>query len=376
MAEQVKLYFTRPVRSTDASPWFGVPVMRANQERGVTTNIILDANVLRAMDDDVCQKLGTGGTSLGALVEASGLAPLVAVLRMAAHHKLALEITPGRALSEFAPARRDQRRRAYEKFFDLVCPGAYCDTPDSTWTPVTVREGEPPEPEFKDLPLGDRATLAVSYYSLLQLHLVQERHSALPPEARFHFYLKEVLKHVGIVAAHEVEIAKLCFCDRRQGYSERFNSFAKDIKANFFERSGRISQRQRNILNAARDLSYLRFAQARLDLARPGEHVDPWLVTLDRKLFRTAEAFHHVMLPGGMSGLILAVERPTELQKHEYWRTVDGLTNALRARRIAEGVATREVPEQDFLGLIDKLERAIDAMDETFSLPVIALHAS
>lgn len=328
----IKLRFIKPSRKTDSSPILTPEHVIANKRRNTETSLFLDLNILIRMEDVFLK---------GANPEEVGLMKLVNFINQCPPESLCL--SPGFALSEVHPKYKKRCFELFEVFLSAFCP-QMIDHPIAT-RHSEVELDDTRTRRFEELTIGEQYFHSVSFYSLLQIHIIDKTKDDLQPHEKFSAYLDDVSKDINMLSAVEAEIAKYCFCTKSEDYSQEFKDKIQAIKDNFLDRSEKPAQRLRNIFNAVQDLKYGKSALELSEEMFYGKNQETWIATLDSKLYWLSESIHHHPVPGEPDGKYYCVVRNDEQKNCPYWNTVDAMLDHKQKQRMSDGSATKPLGE-------------------------------
>lgn len=322
----LKLRFIKPCRETDSSPKLTIKMVEDNKKRNTETALLLDLNILIRMEDVVLRGKNPADLGLMGLVNFLNQCPAESVC-----------LSPGFALNEVHPKFRKQSFEVFEVFLSIFCPQLVdhpAATRNSTIEPEAIRRLE-----FHDLPIGEQHLHSISFYSLLQIHIIDSKYRSLPGKEKFKIYLDLVCDDIDMISAVEAEVAKYCFCTKSTEYSQEFWWRVDDIKKNFLDRNEDPRKRLANIFNGVQDLKYGKSAIAYSEELFCGKNQETWVVTLDSKLFWLSESIHHYPVKGEPHSKYYSIVRTRDQESCDYWKDVDGILRERQALRIKQGKA-------------------------------------
>lgn len=318
------LHFIKACRETDSSPKLTPSIVTANKREGIETNLILDLNILVRMEDVILRKHSPNEFDLTRLINFINLCP---------PHSLCL--SPGFALSEVHPKFKKLSFEIFDVFLSIFCPGMI-DHPTATRN--TEQEQERTQAyEFSELSIEEQYIYSVSFFSLMQIHIINAKYPSLSGVEKYKKYLTKVCDGIDMLSAVEAEIAKYCFCDKKPKYSTTLNYKIDAIKQNFMDGSSKPKQRFKNIFNGVQDLKYIRGALEFSQKHFFGKTQDTWIATLDSKLYWLSESVHHYPVAGEPDGKYFSIVRSPDQDACHYWTVVDLLQKQLREERELNG---------------------------------------
>lgn len=352
-----KLHFIKPCRKTDSSPILTPSIVTENKRKGIETTLILDLNILIRMEDVILKKRNPNEFDLTRLINFINLCP-----------PESLCLTPGLALDEVHPKFKKLSFEIYEVFLSIFCPGMI-DHPTATRN--TLQEDERTRAyEFSELNLEEQYFYSVSFYSLMQIHIINANHKNLSSIEKFKCYLDRVCNNIDMISSMEAEIAKYCFCEKSHNYSNTLNDKIDDIKKNFTSASSKPKQRLKNIFNGVQDLKYIKGALEYSQELFFGKPQDTWIATLDSKLYWLSESAHHYPVDGERDGKYFSIVRSSDQETCNYWSSVDQLQVHTQAERQQRGKG--KVPlDNDAIPIIHKTltTKGFEEFLDTFKAP-------
>lgn len=337
MAE-LKMRFIKPCRETDSSPKLTVSRVVENKNRKTETSLLLDLNILIRMEDVILRGKNPADLGLMELVNFVNQCPPESVC-----------LSPGLALSEVHPKFKKQCFEIFEVFLSIFCP-QLVDHPTATRSsasePEVLRKLE-----FHELSIGEQYLHTISYYSLIQIHIIDSKYKDITGEEKFEIYLNSVCNDIDMLSAVEAEIAKYCFCEKREEYSQSFKDRIQDIKDNFLDRNSNPKKRLLNIFNGVQDLKYSKSALNYSEEEFFGKNQETWVVTLDSKLYWLSESIHHFPVEGEPHSKFYSIVRTIEQESCTYWQNVDRVLYARQEMRINQGKASSMLSDSDMRNL-------------------------
>ncbi|NWB64472.1 MULTISPECIES: hypothetical protein [Pseudomonas] len=346
------LHFIKACRETDSSPKLTPSIVTSNKREGIETTLILDLNILVRMEDVILRKHSPNEFDLTRLINFINSCP---------PHSLCL--SPGFALNEVHPKFKKLSFEMFEVFLSIFCPGMI-DHPTATRN--TEQEQERTRAyEFSELSIEEQYVYSVSFFSLMQIHLINAKHPSLSGIEKFEKYLIRVCDGIDMLSALEAEIAKYCFCDKKPTYTMALNDKIEDIKKNFMDGSKKPKQRFKNIFNGVQDLKYIRGALQFSQQEFFGKLQDTWIATLDSKLYWLSESAHHFPVAGEPDGKYFSIVRSPDQQGCQYWLTVDLLQEQLSKQRVLNGKGSAPLGDEG----MPRIHKALttEAFEEFFA---------
>lgn len=350
----IKLRFIKPSRETDSSPILTPQRVIDNKRRNTETSLFLDLNILIRMEEVFLKNVNPVDVGLMELVNFINQCP-----------PQSLCLSPGFALSEVHPKYKKRCFELFEVFLSAFCP-QMTDHPTATRN-SEVDLDETRKVRFEELDISEQYFHSVSFYSLLQIHIIDKTMQDLQSHEKFSAYLDNVSKNINMLSAVEAEIAKYCFCKKSEDYSQEFKDKIQAIKDNFLDRNEKPVQRKRNIFNSVQDLKYGKAALELSEVVFFGKNQETWIATLDSKLYWLSESIHHHPVPGEPDGKYYWAVRNDEQKKCPYWNAVDWMLKKKQGQRINDGSATKPLGE-DGLEKIHKIliTKGFDDFSSTF----------
>lgn len=330
----MKLRFIKPCRETDSSPKLTLERVRENKNRNTETSLFLDLNILIRMEDVILRRKDPVSLGLMELVNFVNCCPPKSIC-----------LVPGIALSEVHPKFKKQCFEIFEVFLSIFCP-QLIDHPTATRN----SEIEPTsfkKLDFHELSIGEQYTHSISYYSLIKIHIIDKVHSDLNGIDKFKIYMDSMCEDIDLLGAVEAEIAKYCFCSKRENYSQEFKDKIDDIKSNFLDRNTDPQKHLLNIFNGAQDLRYGHAALKYSEEKFYGKNQETWVATLDSKLYWLSESIHHFPVDGEPHSKFYCIVRTREQDNCDYWRSVDDALYEKQSQREKEGKASAPLSEEE-----------------------------
>lgn len=351
----LKLRFIKPCRETDSSPKLTISRVKENKERHTETSLLLDLNILIRMEDVILRGKSPVELRLMELVNFVNQCPAESIC-----------LTPGLALSEVHPKFKKQCFEIFEVFLSIFCP-QLVDHPTATRNSEIELEA-PRKLEFHELSIGEQYLHSISYYSLIQIHIIDSKYSDLTGVERFQIYLNSVCDDIDMLSAVEAEIAKYCFCAKRDEYSQDLKYRIQAIKDNFLDRHTNSKKHLLNIFNGVQDLKYGKSALKYSEEMFDGKNQETWIVTLDSKLYWLSESIHHYPVQGEPHSKFYSIVRTAEQENCDYWQSVDNALYERQSIRESEGKASSPLNEKDMENLHGiLLNKGLSDFDEEFA---------
>lgn len=351
----LKLRFIKPCRKTDSSPKLTVSRVIENKKRKTETSLLLDLNILIRMEDVILK----GGNPVDL-----GLMELVNFLNQCPPESVCL--TPGLALSEVHPKFKKQCFELFEVFLSIFCP-QMVDHPTAT-RDSEIEQEEPRKLKFDELPIGEQYLHSISYYSLIQIHIIDSKYGNRTGLEKFNIYMDSVCNDIDMLSAVEAEIAKYCFSTKKEHYSQELKDRIQDIKDNFLDRHTNPKKHLINVFNGVQDLKYGKSALIFSEELFDGKNQETWVVTLDSKLYWLSESIHHYPVNGEPHSKYCCIVRTPEQENCEYWKSVDDALYERLDLRKNEGKADVPLSEKDMENLHSiLLNKGFTDFDEEFN---------
>lgn len=258
-------------------------------------------------------------------------------------------LTPGVALSEVHPKFKKQCSEIYEVFLSIFCP-QMVDHPTATRNSQDKIENTK-KLKFNELPIGEQYLHSISYYSLIQIHIIDSKYSDLTGLEKFKMYMDSVCDDIDMLSAVEAEVAKYCFSTKKEHYSQDLKDRIQDIKDNFLDRHSNPKKHLDNIFNGVQDLKYGKSALKYSEEFFYGKNQETWVLTLDSKLYWLSESIHHYPVEGEPHSKFYSIVRTPEQESCEYWQSVDRALNERLGLRKHEGKVDSPLSEKDMENL-------------------------
>ncbi len=334
----LKLRFIKPCRESDSSPDLTVRRVQDNKSRSTETSILLDLNILIRMEDVILRGKNPADLGLMALINFVNQCPPESIC-----------LSPGFALSEVHPKFKKQCFEIFEVFLSAFCP-QLVDHPTATRN-SEIEPAELRKVEFHELPIGEQYLHSISYYSLIQIHIIDSKYSELSGADKFRIYLDSVCNDIDVMSAVEAEIAKYCFCSKKDNYSQRLKDRIQDIKDNFLDRHTNPNKRLLNVFNGVQDLKYGKAALKYSEELFFGKNQETWIATLDSKLYWLSESIHHYPVDGEPDGKYYSIVRTKEQEQCDYWKNVDNALYIRQELREASGKSSSPLNDNSMANL-------------------------
>lgn len=326
-----RTYFFRPSRSGDAEPVLSPVLVAINASHGFETTLVLDTNVLIAME-----RVVKGGNK-SSLLKKYGLHNLVGLLGRCPPKSICL--APGRALNEMPPALAEKSRWKFEEFCAKHLP-SFTDAPNCIHTTFV---GKDSDYGYLDLEPVAQAFLAIPLVALLYLNIIDKFFFGSPIQ-KFKEFLRRLSDDLDILSAKEIEIAKYCFAEPPATAKETIR-LRRLLRANFLKTKDNkavhtYDEAMAVAFNGACDLTLINFANVGQAKDLDGIQQDCWIATRDKKLFEFSKIFHYLDIDGDVGeGVVI-----TMLQEHEndrYWQEAIYAQQSLGLSRISSHLARK-----------------------------------
>lgn len=321
-------------------------LVAANASHGMETTLVLDTNILIAME-----RVVKGGNKTS-LLKQHGLHNLVELLGRCPPRSICL--SPGIALNEMPPALAEKSRWQYEAFCSKHLP-SFVDTHNSTHTSFA---GKDTDYGYLDLEPIAQAILAVPFSALLYLNIVDKKFSGSPIQ-KFEEFLRRLSADLDILSAKEIEIAKYCFADPPTAAAETIR-IRKLLRRNFLKTKEdkaiyTFNEAMAVAFNGACDLMLINSANVIQTKGLDGVPQDCWITTRDKKLFEFSKVSHYVDLDGEAGKYALSRILP-EQDHDKYWQQANRAHHSLSVSR----KAYHEAREIDIHAYVGKAKAAIE----------------
>ena len=273
-----RTYFFKPSHPANGEPVLNPVIVGNNSSRGVETTLVLDTNVLIAME-----KVVKGGNKKSSLKQ-HGLHNLVDLLNRCSPCSICL--SPGRAFAEMPPALAEDSRWKYEAFCTEHLP-SFIDAPNCIRAKF---EGRDKSYGYLDLEPNAQAFLAVLFCALLYLNVIDKKLTGSP-----------------IQNTKEIDITKYCFAEPRVASVETIR-IRKLLRRNFLktkdDKAANTFQEAMSVaFNRACDLTLINSVNVIDTKELDGTVQDCWIATRDKKLFEFSRISHYVNFDGEAGGL-------------------------------------------------------------------------
>lgn len=302
--------------------------LRANQEKGVSTQLIPDCNVVIDMIHAADPRDSPEATKARARLQ-----PLTSFLRSCSENGLTYYISPFFGLNEMRSDRAAPGVGGLDSFsnkFGLHWIDAHPEHDvGSTIIGILTRGFRELEPELQ-------CVLAPPYCVLLLMLVVARDLPMASPLARFRHFMRLYRRMIDVVSIREITIARFAFAPAPAKESSLYPTWDK-ILLNFTKRDKHSqrwpttpSQLDKAALNGAFDLFLLNAALASDYKGLQGERLDTWILTADAKLAALTDAIHHTDLGTGETGLFVSTQDYRD--QGDYWRETHYDMQALNVR--------------------------------------------
>lgn len=322
--------FIKPARLQDRAEELTSERVRFNAHRRITTGVVLDLNILNMM-----RRVVSDGRTLAE----ENLSSLVDFL-----NENSVSIVPGLALQEADKTHEALLERQYETFMSVHCP-SYVNTPAADYDYGRHTKSR----NFIELDETQQQYLLNSYLSILATHVVKHELASRSPEDRFAAYLALMDTQANLVSPLEAEVAKFCFFNRSELPDCAFRKSCKVIHDNF-NKGGKGFGRLQYVLNAARDLTYLRTTAMMDGVIIDGSPLENWLLTSDQALVELSKSIYF-RPHRGHSAKYAALARNPEQESSAYWNYCDQLFVSTMQRRQAVLTLAQQSADARWKGL-------------------------
>jgi len=276
-----RTYFIKSSHPPTGEPQLNPVKVGYNFSNRIETTLVLDANILIAMEKVV--KKG----NKWALLKEYGLRNLVTFLQKCPLQSVC--ISPGISLEEMPPAIAEISRGYYEEFCRVHLPG-FIDIPNCVHKSYS---GKDRNYGFQDLDKQARAILAIPFVSLIFLIVIDRK--KVQPADKFQEYLSNMASRLDILSAKEIEIAKYCFSEPAANSRSLIN-IRRILRRNFLKTEKdrlpkNIEEVMKVAFNGACDLHLINSANIVDQNGIDGVKQDCWIATQDKKLVEFSKIF-------------------------------------------------------------------------------------
>jgi hypothetical protein len=347
-----RTYFFRPSRQGHMEPVLNPVLISRNASYGIETTLMLDTNVLIAME-----RVVQGGNK-NSLLKQYGLRNLVDLLGRCPSKSICL--SPGMAFAEMPPAHAEKSRWHFEAFCAKHLP-SFGDTPNCIHSTFI---GKDSNYGYLDLEPLAQAFLAVPFAALLYLNIIDKKFSGSPIQ-KFEEFLRRLSYDLDMLSAKEVEIAKYCLAEPPATAVETIR-LRKLFRANFLKTKENkaiytYEEAMAVAFNGACDLTFINVANVLQTKGLDGVQQDSWVATRDKKLFEFSKISHYLDLDGEAGKFALVTILP-EHNQDEYWQQATRAEQSLGLSRMAYHLS-REIDVHSYSG---KAKAAIDEAVRVF----------
>lgn len=317
-----RTYFIKSSHPSTGEPQLNPVKVGYNSLNNIETTLILDANILIAMERVV--KKGNKWP----LLKEHGLHNLVKLLKRCPPQSVC--ISPGISLEEMPPAIAEVSRVYYEEFCSIYLPG-FIDIPNCVYQSYS---GKDRDYGFQDLAKEARAILALPFVSLLLLIIIDLKN--ISPVNKFIEYLDSLESTLDILSAKEIEIAKYCFAVPAENSKSLIN-IRRTLRKNFLKtEKEKLSKNFEEVMkvafNGACDLHLINSANVIDQNGIDGVKQDCWIATQDKKLVEFSKIFNYINIDGE-AGKFAASSIFEEHTQDEYWIEVNERHRSLLKER-------------------------------------------
>lgn len=319
-----RTYYFRPSHSGVTEPVLNPVLVAINASHSIETTLILDTNVLIAME-----RVVKGGNK-NSLLKQYGLHNFVDLLDRCPPQSICL--SPGRAFAEMPPVLAEKSGSSFEAFCAKHLP-SFGDTPNCIHTTFI---GKDSDYGYLDLDTVAQAFLAIPFAALLYLNIIDKSFSGSPIQ-KFKEFLRRLSCDLDMLSAKEIEIAKYCFAEPPATAIETIR-LRKILRANFLKTKENKSVHTYNeamavAFNGACDLTLINFANVAQTKELDGVQQDCWIATRDKKLFEFSKISHYLDLNGEAGKFAVSTILP-EHNNDEYWQQATHAQRSLGLSRM------------------------------------------
>jgi hypothetical protein len=302
-------YFLKPSQPIYGEPKLDPVLVGINNSKGIETTLILDTNVLIAME-----KVVQNGNN-HSLLKTHGLYNLISLVERCPPKSICL--SPGNAFNEMPPSLADQARRNYELFCQAHLPN-FVDTPNCIYSEYIAKANDY---GYFDLDFKAQATLAIPFCALVYLNIVDRMISGTPIQ-KFGKYLQCLSEDLDVLSEKEIEIAKYCFAEPPSECVELIG-IRRVLRRNFMKTNeDKAPRNSKEVLavafNGACDLHLINSANVIDSFGIDGIQQDCWIATRDKKLAEFSKVAHYVNIDGEPGKIAAATFLPDQ-RKDIYW---------------------------------------------------------
>jgi hypothetical protein len=290
--------------------------MRTNQDRGISTQLVPDCNVV--IDMIIAS---SPQESLETTRARNRLQPLMSFLRSSSENGLTYHISPFFGLNEMPRENAVLGIGSLDSFstkFDLNWIDAQRSVVADRNSIGLLSRG------FQALDQDLQCVLSLPYSALLLMLVVSRDLPCSKPLVRFRHFLRLYRRLIDVISIREITIARFVFAPEPDPDSDLRKTWEK-IVSNFTGRNHRTKRAitksrdlDRTSLNGAFDLFLLNSALISDYCGLQGEAVDTWVLTADAKLAALTDAVYHSDMGTGQTGLFVVTEDYQD--QGDYWR--------------------------------------------------------
>lgn len=349
-----RTYFFRPSQGAGEMPVLNLTRLLANKAKGRETTILLDTNVLIAME----RVVRNGNRQ--SLLKDHGLHNLVRFLNSSPTGNVC--ISPGRAFAEMPPAAAMRSELCYEAFCARHLP-SFMNVPDCIHPKFSGKESNY---GFQDLDGTAQAFLAVSFACLLYLHIIDKWFDDGPIQ-KFIEFMRRASQDLDVLSAKEIETAKYCLANPsadsretirlRRAFRKNFLKTKKDKAISTEDEALHVA------FNGACDLALINVANVANAKGIDGVAQDVWIATNDKKLFEFSRVFQYLEL-GRVTGMVALASVLPEQMKDAYWVAA----NRVHRDLVKERFPSQHGPTGDVSALVAKARAAMSEVHRRYAL--------
>lgn len=271
-------------------------------------------------------------------VKQLGLFPLVDLLN--AFPKAPILMTPIGVL-EMPNRYHKGAKGAFERFCQQFWSTS---TDDPKGTQLEKTEGADIKLEFQYFTPLAKQMYGMSYLPFLLIQEILCCHSEETAMQKLERYVYGVIHYLDMISGFELEIAKYAFWELTEQevheLPETLRERRQNLKRNFYKKQNALEKCKAFSLNAAMDKFWLNPIYVNHQHPEKLDYgytvTQHWFVTLDQKLYKTANDITSLLSPSGSYGHAIAVVRENEMRTSDYWKAADKFTdNLLKERKLS-----------------------------------------
>jgi hypothetical protein len=333
--------------------------MRRNREMGIETNLLPDTNLMKEIDRVCHDSVPATDEGLRGGDKDQSLVELVTFLRECDQQQLPYAWTPFFAFSEMPRNIAQERIGRFEKFAKKF--GISWQSDDSGTINDLSAIGRSDHTQFSALNSDEQSLLAMSFSSLILIHIINRDLVDCSPIGKFRRYAREQRERIGVFSARETMIARYIFAGQ-ENCPAPLEEVRIQVDRNFGRRKKKRpilpGDMETAALNGASDLLFLNAMNIAETRGLDGTHLDCWLLSFDGKLRIFCDACFNTDMGTGEAGKFLIMDGHGGAT--EYWDQTEAEFRKLKqqgAKRIDDTIRAAQYDG----GSSDAIEKRIQS---------------